>query len=140
MVKEYHILFNDGTVVGTVKANNKEQAMEKIATEFSLGLGGPKEWKGLPTNTIMDKMSEDYFAEEDSEYYAGGEDELMPSGEDKLILLAKYLKKDYQDILYDLTEYGDLLSDSDLPISKLMKRFEKHVNYLSTLVNNKKGD
>ena len=140
MVKNYHILFNDGTVVGTVKANNKEQAMEKIAIEFSLGLGGPKEWKGLPIDVIMNKMSGDYFAEEDSEYYAGEDSELTIVGKDKLITLAKSLKEDYQDIFNDLTEYGDLLSESDFPISKLMRRFKKHVNALSSLVNKNKGD
>ena len=131
---------NDGIVVGTVKANNNEQAMEKIAIEFSLGLGGPKEWKGLPIDVIMSKMSGDYFAEEDREYYAGSENELTTVSEDKLMTLAKSLKEDYQDIFNDLTEYGDLLSDSDFPISKLMRRFKKHVNDLFSLVNKNKGD
>lgn len=56
----YLIVFNDGTVVGEVKASTPSEARKKIAKDFSEGHGGPESWKGVDPNEIMRQMENDY--------------------------------------------------------------------------------
>lgn len=70
------VVFNDGTVVGEVKASTPSEARKKIAKEFSEGYGGPESWKGVNPNEIMKQMEDDYeiVPKEDLEFVEDYED------------------------------------------------------------------